>query len=117
MIAYLSNFLADPLYYSGYLFAFGGAMGFIIFLRGFLSGFGHSLRQDGNVEHMDHYRTRAAWGVLIMAYTFALWEFLRWALSWFGYGAVNGVVVFAAVLGIIFTLWKLFLAKPAAGGH
>jgi hypothetical protein len=114
MIPYLSNFLADPLYYIGYLFAFGGAMGFILFLRGFLSGFGHSIRQDGHAEHMDHYRTRAAWGVLIMAWVFAWWELVRWIFSWFGDGLVNSTAIFVAVLGIIFAVWQMFFAKPAA---
>jgi hypothetical protein len=114
MISYLANFFADPLYYVGYLFAFVGAIGLLLFLRGFFTGIGHVIRQDANVEHMDHYRARAVWGVLVMAWTLGLWEFLRWMASFLGYGSVNGVAVFIAVMGIIFTLWQLIFAKASA---
>ena|ERR1700722_16803121 len=115
MIPLLSNFLADPLYYIGYLFAFGGTVGFLLFLRGFFTGISHVIKQDGHAEHMDHYRTRAVWGVLIMAYFLGLWEILRWIFSWFGAGSVNGIAIFVAVCEIIFLVWQMYPSKKA--GH
>ena len=110
MTAFYSTFFADPLYYIGYLFAFCTAIGFIIFLRGFLSGFGYALALNGHDEHMDKFRTRATWGVVLMAYTFGMWELLRLVVSWFGVGTLNSAAAFAAALGFIWLFCQLWRA-------
>lgn len=115
MISFLSNFFADPLYYLGYVFALCAGLAFVLFLRGFLSGFGHVLKQDGNVEHMEHYRVRAIWGVLLLTVFFGVWEILRWISSWFGYGSVSEATIVIAVLTFFFLLWRILFGKK--GDH
>ena len=58
--------------------AFVAAFGFLIFLRGFLSGSGHLVTIDHNAEYLDLARTRVVWGVLIMLTCFVLWELPWW---------------------------------------
>lgn len=72
---------SNPLLYLGYLFAFAAAIGFLIFLRGFLSGFPKVFSMDWHEEHQEHYRTRTTWGFFILLYLFIAWEMVTWAVG------------------------------------
>lgn len=69
---------ANPYLSIAYVFAFFAAIAFLVFLRGFLSGFMPLFTLEGHSGHMAHHRTRAVWGVLLLAFIFVLWEIVRW---------------------------------------
>lgn len=81
MDSWLTTFFADPMYFVGLVFAFVAAMGFLIFLRGFLSGTPHLFTISGRDDHLKLYRTRQAWGFFILLFLFIVWELLRWVLG------------------------------------
>lgn len=72
---------ANPMLYLGYVFAFAGAIGFLLFLWGFTAGLPKVLTIDWHDEHQEHQRVRATWGFFIMVYAFIAWELLRWILG------------------------------------
>lgn len=72
---------ANPMLFLGYLFAFVAAIGFLIFLRGFLSGLPKVFTIDYHEEHQAHHRVRIMWGFFILLYLFIIWELLRWILG------------------------------------
>lgn len=72
---------ANPMLYLGYVFAFLGAIGFVIFFMGFAAGLPRVFTMDWHEEHQEHHRVRATWGFFIMVYVFIVWEILRWILG------------------------------------
>ncbi len=72
---------ASPMLYLGYVFAFVGAIGFVIFFIGFTAGLPKVFTMDSHDEHQEHHRVRATWGFFIMVYTFIVWEIVRWVLG------------------------------------
>lgn len=79
----IDTFFAHPLFYIGALFAFAGAMGFLIYLRGFIGGIGNVFTMAGHVEHVEHANVRAVWGLAILTTTFVVWEIFRLITGWF----------------------------------
>lgn len=72
---------AHPMLYLGYVFAFMGAIAFLIFLRGFAAGLPKVLTIDWHEEHQEHYRVRVVQGFLMLFYLFIVWELVRWVLG------------------------------------
>lgn len=78
MGAALNIFFANPLLYIGGVFALCAALAFLIFLAGMGGGTIHLFTIHENANHMEHARTRAVWGLFLLAVLFVLWELLRW---------------------------------------
>lgn len=76
------SFFSDPLLHIGYFFSFVSAFAMLIFLRGFLSGVSYVFTMNWHDEHMEHYRTRAIWGVMSLIFIFILWEIVRAFTLW-----------------------------------
>ena len=64
-------------------FSFAGTMAFLLFLRGFLAGFSQLLTINMHAQHLEHARTRAVWGVLLLIFLFVLWEAVRYVAGLF----------------------------------
>lgn len=80
---FLNSFFSSPLFYIGVLFSFVAALGFLLFLRGFISNIGHLFTLSGNIEHVEKANTRMVWGLLILTTTFVVWEIVRWIAGLF----------------------------------
>ena len=106
-------FFNNWLYAVGVILSFIAAFGFLIFLRGFLLGLNQVLYIDANAEHLDHARTRATWGFLIMLNIFVFWVFVRGIAALMGQTSVNAPLTFwilgiyALLVAIIFILNNL----------
>lgn len=72
------NLLSDPLWFIGLVFALLGALAFLVFLRGFLSGVPHFFTLSSHEEHITHHRTRIMWGFWSMVVLFILWRIVAW---------------------------------------
>ncbi len=79
---FIQSFLYHPLFYIGSLVAFIAALGFLVFLRGFIGGIGNVFTLAGNVEHVGRANVRAVWGLSILTTTFVVWEILRLIAGW-----------------------------------
>ncbi|MBC7836555.1 hypothetical protein H7X87_02145 [Acetobacteraceae bacterium] len=77
------TFLAHPLFYIGSIFAFLAAIGFLVYLRGFIGGIGNVFTMTGNIEHVAEANARAVWGLCIITYVFVIWELVRFVAGWF----------------------------------
>lgn len=78
----MENFFANPFFYIGALFAFFAALGFLIYLRGFIGGIGHVFTKTGHDDHVKHANLRATWGLLILSYVFIVWQIIRLIAGW-----------------------------------
>jgi hypothetical protein len=79
----MESFFLHPFFYISAAFALVAAMGFLIFLRGFIGGIGDVFTMTGHVTHVQEAQTRAVWGVFILTSVFVVWEVVRWVASWF----------------------------------
>lgn len=101
------------------LMTFFGALSFVTFLRGFLTGLPHLFTINVHAEHLEHSRVYAVWGVLLLAWLFMLWEGIRVAATYFEGGALSEqTTVIDIVLGLfgLAILVSLFLGKKGGGG-
>lgn len=57
------------------------ALSFVVFLRGFLGGLKQLTTINENAEHLEHMRTRAIWGVVLLAALLIVWECVRWVAA------------------------------------
>jgi hypothetical protein len=104
--------VANPLYDLEVAFSLSAALAFVLFLRGFFSGFWHVLKIDGNEYYMEIYRTRAVWGAMILLALFVLWECLR-LIGGLIMGTLSGgllwlALILIAVIIVFFVLQLLF---------
>lgn len=83
MYVLIENVISNPYALLVVGFSLAGAMAFITFLRGALSGARQLTMIDENSEHLAHYRTHAVHGVVLMAFFFAVWEAVRWIANFF----------------------------------
>ncbi len=83
LFSFLNSFFANPMLYIGYAFALCAALAFLVFLRGLLSGIPHLSTFSSNEEHLEHHRTRATWGVMLLLFIFILWEAVQWVAGLF----------------------------------
>lgn len=81
MQAFAAALVSDPMWFIGLLLATLGALGFLTFLRGFLSGVPHFFTLSTDDEHLQHHRVRTTWGFWIMVFVFIVWSLLRWFTS------------------------------------
>ncbi len=77
----LATLVANPMYYVGVGFSIWAAYAFITFLRGFLAGVRHWFRISHHQEHLDHARSHAVQGALLLAEIFILWEILTFIVN------------------------------------
>jgi hypothetical protein len=121
MDAFLNSFFADPLQYIGLVFAFMASVGALLFGAGFFAGVPHLFTISGNEEHILHHRVRSTWGVMIMLYTFILWEIVRVVASWFGYPAPQESGFFVGFLIVLLILliisWAFLAIKGSVVGN
>lgn len=75
---FVDALFADPLWYVGLVLAFLGALAFLTFLRGFLSGVPHFFTLSTHDDHQAHHRTRVTWGFFAMVFLFILWSIISW---------------------------------------
>lgn len=73
----LNNFLSDPMFYIGAIFAGFAVLAFLTFLRGFLTGAPELFTNNSNYEHLRIAYTRVLWGTFLLVIIFAVWEVLR----------------------------------------
>jgi len=95
--------LANPLFCIGSIISLVAAIGFLIFLRGFLLGLHQILYIDGHDEHIEHARLRVSWGLVLMINMFVLWVFVRGFATVLGFdnadlGATGSILAFYAAL-------------------
>ena len=95
------NFLYNPLIPIGMLLAVLAAFAFLLFLRGFLSGFLYLFTLNGNDEFLHPARVRVLWSFLLLLMLFCIWEFLRWVGSLFSGNPAPGGIGFAVFLFIL----------------
>lgn len=119
--SFWENVYATPFHYVEILFAFLGALAFLLFLRGFLGSIGEVFKQNGHEEHVEHSEVRAIWGVLLLGAVFAVWQMTRTIASWIGFNDGNQIVLGYYIAGIIaFWYGFKFLKKElfsGGGGH
>ena len=108
---FLNALYQDPLLYISYLFAFFGAMGGVLFLSGFSSGFRHVFTYSEDWNHMQHTRTRTVWGILMCMVTLGFWEILRVII-----GQAPLSYLWLSLL-MLTPLWIPWLKKLGGGGH
>ena len=89
MVDFLTLVVTHPLFYIGALLAFGATFGFLLFLRGFLSGLNHLLHIDGEDEYLEKYRLRATWGMVMMVNMFIVWVAVRGLVTLVGYDTAD----------------------------
>jgi hypothetical protein len=77
------------LYILGVFFSFFAAVGFLIFLRGFLIGLNQLVYIDSHEEHLSEARARATWGTLIMITVFIGWVVVEAIAALFGKATIN----------------------------
>ena len=78
MFGFVNSFLSDPVWYIGLVLAFLGALAFLVFLRGFLSGTPHLFTLSGHDEHIAHHRVRITWGVWSLLILYIIWRVVVW---------------------------------------
>lgn len=81
MESYLNNFLSDPMFYIGALFAGLAVLAFLTFLRGFLTGIPELFNNNSNYAHLRIAYTRVLWGTFFLVIIFAVWETLRFIVG------------------------------------
>ena len=115
---FVYNLVTHPVHSIGFILSFAAAFGFLIFLRGFLSGAGHLITIDHHDEHLSHARARAIWGVVIMIDAFMLWVVVRVLASFFGGPAIN-VPLTEWTLGLyaVWQIWAYFMLQDPPKGH
>lgn len=79
----MDSFFLHPFFYVSAAFAVVGAIGFLVYLRGFIGGIGDVFTMAGHVGHVAEAQTRVVWGVFILTSLFIVWEIVRWIASWF----------------------------------
>ncbi|HVZ76096.1 MAG TPA: hypothetical protein VG934_02370 [Candidatus Paceibacterota bacterium] len=105
------------------LMTFFGALSFVTFLRGLLTGLPHLFTINVHAEHLEHSRVYVVWGVLLLAWLFMLWEGIRVVTAFFeGQVLPGNLTVICSVLGLVglAILASMFIpTKKAAGsgGH
>lgn len=72
---------AHPMLYLGYVFAFLGAIAFLIFAMGFAAGLPKVFTMDWHEEHQEHHRLHVTQGFFMLLYLFIAWELVRWVLG------------------------------------
>jgi hypothetical protein len=77
MSVLIENVISNPYALIILGLSLAAALGFIVFLRGILSGLKHLTNINENAEELAHTRTRAVWGVILMAFFFGLWETIQ----------------------------------------
>lgn len=113
MEVFLYTFVTHPLYYIGLVLAFGAAFGFLIFLRGFLTGLNQLINIDSDDDHIKKARERAGWGMALMVNMFMLWVAIRGFVTLIGFD--NADLSKTSTLLILYALlvFILFLLKIA----
>lgn len=114
MDALLSAFLSDPMRYIGYLFAFFGAMGIILFIAGFGSGLPHLFTFAESAHHMEHSRGRIVWGLLVCMVVLGLWEIVRVIA---GQVPLSYLILSLLLLTPLWIPWLRSKASGKGGGH
>lgn len=74
--------VTNPMFYIGALFAFFAVIGFLIYLRGFISSIGDVFTLAGHDEHVRHGHVRVAHGLLIITTVFIVWQVIRAIVGW-----------------------------------
>ncbi len=98
------------------LLSFMGVMGFLIFLRGFLLGFGHIIYINVHAEHFEHAQARTMWGFIIMLNAFAWWVLFKGVLALVGLTTVNVPLTLWILIPYALIVAYLFLTNKK-GGH
>lgn len=80
---FFDSFLANPLFYIGATLAIVAAIGFLMFLGGFMSGIMPALKDNGNSAYISHQRMYVIWGLYLLIITFILWRVVSWIASAF----------------------------------
>ncbi len=93
----------DPLYYVGLFLVFWAAIGFLTFIRGFLSGVPHLFTYDGDDEYLPEHRMRAMWGPIILMSAWGVWELVRWLAAVFT--GTSEALSFWLVLFLTIFIW------------
>ncbi len=83
MGVFIVDIISNPYYDLVVVISLCVGIGFVIFLSGFLSGFGHLYKIEENEEHLNHYRARALWGTMLVLFFFILWEIVRFVAGLF----------------------------------
>ncbi len=83
MAGLIELIITNPLADIEIAFSVAAGLAFLLFLRGFLSGLKQLSTIDENVEHLEHYRTRAIHGVTLLVVIFIAWEAFRWFIGLF----------------------------------
>ncbi|MDQ5955558.1 MAG: hypothetical protein QG621_561 [Patescibacteria group bacterium] len=99
------------------LFSFMGAMGFLIFLRGFLLGFGQIVYINVHAEHFEHAQARTMWGFLVMLNAFVWWVAFKGVLALFGLATVNGTLTLSILIPYGLIAGYLWLTSKKSGHH
>lgn len=104
----------NPLLYIGYLCALFGALGILIFFAGFFGGIGHLFTYSESVDHMEHARTRALWGLYICMFSLGVWETIRLLV---GETQTSSVILILILLSPAWVPWLKALITGKSGGH
>jgi hypothetical protein len=105
MNSILQVLYSHPMHTIGAVFAFFAMVGFLLFLRGFMSGFGNFFTFDHNDYYLERARVRVVWGVLIMYAAFSIWEVVRFIVDW----VLEIPTIGAGGFEFIIFMWLLYL--------
>jgi hypothetical protein len=120
MYLFVNNIISSPYAIVVTLFSLAAAFAFITFLRGFLSGFKQLTTINENSEELEHFRTYATWGVVLLAFLFGLWETIRFGLAYLWDDPLPDTMPIVAIFlawAAFYGLKMLFSPKKGGGGH
>lgn len=113
---FFDTLLSNPLLYIGDALSAFAAVGFLIFLGGFLPGIGNVFTGKGHETHQEHDRTRVVWGIFIMMTALGLWEIIRY---FFGVGSAGNIGIAFLLLTPLWLprLYRLLTGNSGGGAH
>lgn len=107
---FILHMAQHPMLYIGYLFAFSGGAGVLLFFAGIFGGISHLFTYNHSAPHMEHARTRSLWGLYLCMVTLGFWELLRVIT---GEAPGHSLIL---ILILIAPLWIPALRKAITGG-